>query len=108
MTANYANPGPSRAEIDALRGPTLLEFGTSWCGFCRAAQPDIAEAMTHHPQVRHIKVEDGSGRPLGRSFEVRLWPTLIFLMDGVETDCLVRPAGAGDVRQALEKINPSA
>ena len=76
------NPEPKRAEIDALRGPTLLEFGTSWCGHCRRAQPIIAEALASHPGVQHLKVEDGSGKRLGRSFGVKLWPTLIFLSDG--------------------------
>jgi len=104
MTTDYANPGPSRAEIDALQGPTLLEFGTPWCGFCRAAQPDIAEAIADFPGVRHINVEDGSGRRLGRSFEVRLWPTLIFLKDGAEVDSLTRPASAEEIRQALNRI----
>jgi thioredoxin 1 len=60
----------------------VLEFGTPWCGWCRAAQPLIAAALAEYPDVRHIKVEDGSGRPLGRAFGVKLWPTLIFLKRG--------------------------
>jgi thioredoxin 1 len=44
--------------------------------------------------VRHIRVEDGRGRPLGRSFRVKLWPTLVFLKDGKEVARLVRPSGA--------------
>ena len=76
-----AQPEPTRDEIDALAGATLLEFGTSWCGHCRAAQPLIASAFAAHPGVRHVKVEDGSGRRLGRSFGVKLWPTLVFLRD---------------------------
>ncbi|MEX5452375.1 hypothetical protein WCE15_25600, partial [Stutzerimonas stutzeri] len=28
MTEHYANIEPSRAEVDALEGPVLLEFGT--------------------------------------------------------------------------------
>ena len=70
---------PSRAEVDTLAGSVLLEFGATHCGHCRAAQSLIAGALASHPQVRHIKVEDGSGRPLGRSFRVKLWPTLVFL-----------------------------
>ena len=99
---------PSRAEIDALAGPALLEFGTSWCGWCRAAQPKIAEALASHPRVRHIRIEDGSGRPLGRSFGVKLWPTLIFLERGVEVARLVRPADAEAIEQALARIDGPA
>ena len=79
--------------------PTLLEFGTSWCGHCRAAQPLIASALDAHPGVRHVKVEDGSGQPLGRSYGVKLWPTLVFLADGREAARLVRPREAAADRQ---------
>ena len=95
---------PARSDIDALAGPTLLEFGTSWCGFCRAAQPLIATALAEHPGVRHVKIEDGSGRQLGRSFGVKLWPTLVFLRDGREATRLVRPGDARAVDEALASI----
>jgi thioredoxin 1 len=85
---------PTRAEIDALAGPALLEFGTTWCGYCRSIQDPLAAALARHPDVRHIRVEDGRGRPLGRSFRVKLWPTLVFLKDGKEVARLVRPSGA--------------
>ena len=96
---------PSRAEVDALSGPVVLEFGTSWCGYCKAAQPHIAEAFGEHPAVPRIKVEDGKGRPLGRSFAVKLWPTLVFLSDGKEVSRLVRPSAAGPIRDALAAIS---
>src|SRR5215218_7377664 len=97
---------PSRDAIDALRGPTLLEFGTPWCGHCRAAQPLIATALRAHRGVRHVKVEDGSGQLLGRSYGVKLWPTLLFLVDGREAARLVRPRDAGAIDKALELIAP--
>jgi thioredoxin 1 len=93
--------GPTRAEVDASTGPLVLEFGTEWCGFCRAAQPVIAEAFADHAGVPHVKVEDGPGRPLGRSFRVKLWPTLIFLKDGKEVARAVRPDSADEVRAGL-------
>jgi len=104
MTLDYAAVEPKREEVDVLPGPTLLEFGTPWCGHCRRAQPLIAEAMSAHPSVRHIKVSDASGKRLGRSFKVKLWPTLVFLRDGKETAKLVRPADAEEIKQALSQI----
>ncbi|MBV9360530.1 MAG: thioredoxin family protein [Betaproteobacteria bacterium] len=87
-----------------MPGPTLIEFGTPWCGHCRRAQPLIAEAMAAHPKVRHIKVSDASGKRLGRSFKVKLWPTLVFLRDGKEAAKLVRPGRTEEIKDALSKI----
>jgi thioredoxin 1 len=95
----------SRDEIDAIAGPAVIEFGAAYCGHCRAAQPLIAEALLHHPMARHIKVEDGPGRRLGRSFRVKLWPTLIFLAQGREVARLVRPADVQAIEEALCQID---
>jgi thioredoxin len=104
MTVDYAEVEPKREELDAMPGPTLVEFGNAWCGHCRRAQPLIAEAMSAHPNVRHIKVADASGKRLGRSFKVKLWPTLVFLRDGKEAAKLVRPGSAEEIKEALTKI----
>jgi thioredoxin len=96
---------PARAEVDALAGAAVLEFGTAWCGICRAARPAIDAALSAHPDVRHLRVEDGPGRLLGRSFRVRLWPTLIFLRDGREVERLVRPRDARAIDDALARID---
>jgi thioredoxin 1 len=104
VSADYSNPGPTRDEVDGWTGPAVVEFGTGWCGFCQGAQPAITEAFADFPSVRHVKVEDGPGRPLGRSFKVKLWPTLIFLKDGKELVRAVRPSDAEEVRKGLEAI----
>lgn len=110
MTMNhaYAEVEPARGEIDALHGPALLEFGSVSCGWCIRAQSLLTPAFASHPNVRHIKVEDGSGRPLGRSFGVKMWPTLIFLKDGKEVVRLVRPTRAQEVTDAFNRIDQTA
>ena len=94
-------PEPTRAELDALEGATLLEFGTGWCGYCQAAQPDIRAALEQRPDIRHIKIEDGKGRPLGRQFGVKLWPTLVLLRGGRELARVVRPQTLQEVIDVL-------
>jgi thioredoxin 1 len=103
-TQPYSSDEPARADVDALAGATVLEFGANWCGICRAAQPAIADALAAHAPLRHLKIEDGRGRPLGRSFGVKLWPTLVMLKDGREVARVVRPGSAGEVSAALAAL----
>jgi thioredoxin 1 len=105
MNPSYADKEPPRDEVDALPGPTLVEFGSPWCGYCRRAQPLLASALAAHPRVRHLKIADASGRRLGRSFNVKLWPTLVFLKDGREIERLVRPHDEAAIGAALAKID---
>ena len=105
MAASTVGPEPDRAKIDSTRGPLLLEFGASWCGYCRAVQAPLKEALARHPHVRHIRIEDGRGRKLGRTFGVKLWPTLVMLHDGREMERLVRPGHAEAIVEALERID---
>ena len=107
MSTEYAEKEPTRAEVEALPGPTVIEFGSPWCGWCRRAQPLIGEAFAGHPNVRHFKIADASGRRLGRSFGVKLWPTLVFLRDGKEAARLVRPNESEEIQRALTLIDAS-
>ena len=104
MQDAYTTDAPTREEVDGMTGPVVLEFGTSWCGFCRAAQPLIAQSIPSHGEVQHFKIEDGPGRPLGRSFRVKLWPTLVFLKDGRELARVTRPRSDAEILAALSQI----
>lgn len=105
MTAYRAEsePEPTRAEVDEMAGPLLLEFGASWCPHCQAVQPDLRAALEHRDDIRHIKIEDGKGKPLGRSFRVKLWPTFVLMRDSAVIEQLVRPA-PGELREALARF----
>ena len=103
-TGAYSSMTLSRQEVAALHGPTVLDFGTSWCGVCRATAPLIAQALAAHPGVRHVAIEDGPGRPLGRSYRVKRWPTLVFLRDGREIARLARPRDERSIDEALTRI----
>ena len=94
----------SRADVDATPGPLVLGFGTNWCGFCQASEPKITEGLARAGDAPHVRVEDGKGRALGRGFDVKLWPTLVFLRDGKEMARVVRPKDAQEVATALAAI----
>ena len=100
----YSEAAPERAELDAMSGAAVLEFGATWCGYCLAARGDIKQALHTYNTLPHIKIYDGKGKRLGRTYKVKLWPTLIFLKDGEEVARLVRPTSSSDIAKALESI----
>ena len=101
----YETDGPTRDDLDNRLGAAVVEFGTDWCGHCQAARDPIAAAFADYPNVAYIRIEDGKGRPAGRSYGVKLWPTLIFLANGREVARVVRPTDVEPVSQALAELN---
>jgi thioredoxin 1 len=101
-----AKSEPTRAEVDALPGPVLLEFGTDWCPYCQMLRPTVAALLRQYPEVKHIAVEDGPGQPLGRSFGVKLWPTFVLMRDGEVHRQLARPA-PHDLKTAILEYTES-
>jgi thioredoxin 1 len=98
---HYTEDTPTLEQISSLVGDAILEFGVPWCGHCQTARPAVQEVLNEYPQLPHIKLIDGKGKPLGRAFRVKLWPTLILLHDGAEVTRLVRPLSTDEVRQLL-------
>jgi thioredoxin 1 len=89
---------PTRDEVDRMTGPVVLEFGADWCSHCQMIQRDLNSALAQHTEIRHIKVQDGKGKPLGRSFRVKLWPTLVLMRNSQLVNQLVRPSADEIVR----------
>jgi len=105
MPLTYQASALTLPEVQALRGPKVLQFGTDWCGHCQAAAPLADAALAGLPPDARILVEDGPGRALGRAFRVKLWPTLVFLQDGQEVARVVRPTDQALIDQALAELS---
>lgn len=103
-TAAHAAQEPARADVDALPGATVLEFGTPWCPHCIGAQPLLEAALSSRDDVRHLKIEDGPGKPLGRSFRIKLWPSVLVLRDGEELARVVRPTSQEEIERTLSLL----
>ena len=56
-TATFVPETLTRAEVDATRGPLVLEFGANWCGWCQGAQPRIG--AVGRPDDRLGAIEQG-------------------------------------------------
>lgn len=94
---SYQPLAPDPATVQATRGLLLLDFGTDWCGHCTGARAAVEGWLAAHDSIDHLRIEDGRGRPLGRAFRVKLWPTLVLLRDGREVARVVRPREARDL-----------
>lgn len=95
---------PEREAVDRMPGLVVLEFGASWCPHCQAAQPALQAELDSRPQVTHLKIEDGRGKVLGRTYGVKLWPNLVFLRDGRILAQLARPSDA-ELREAFQLLD---
>lgn len=93
----YRDLSRSPATVAAMPGWVLLDFGTDWCGYCIAALPAVDAWRDARPDIEHLRIEDGRGRPLGRAHQVKLWPTLVLVRDGREVARVVRPREARDL-----------
>ncbi|WDE06304.1 thioredoxin family protein [Thalassomonas viridans] len=100
---DYTEDAPTFEQVSELPGDAILEFGAPWCSHCQEAAPAVQEVLTEYSNLPHIKIYDGKGKPLGRAFKVKLWPTVILLRDGKELARLVRPVSAEEVRQLVSK-----
>lgn len=103
MNRAWAAPEPTREAVDATQGPLLLEFGTPWCPHCLAAEPLLDHALAQRDDIPHVRIEDGRGRRLGRSFGVKLWPTFVMLHGGVEQARVVRPRSLRDIESLFDQ-----
>ena len=95
---------PTRDDVDAMTGLVLLELGASWCPHCQLARPLVDAELARRPEVRHFWIEDARGKKLGRSFGVKLWPTLVVVRDGQEVARVVRPRTAREVESAFAPL----
>ena len=94
----------TREQLDQTNELILLEFGIDACPHCQRgiqAMRGVSEFST----LKHIAIEDGPGRRLGRTFRVKLWPTYILLKEGCELARIVRPQSSADFASLTQLLD---
>lgn len=89
---DYHEDAPTKDDIHHTTGKVVLDFGANWCPYCQEISPALQSLLGDADNVQHIRVADGKGKVLGRSYRVKLWPTLVLLKDGEMVAQLVRPS----------------
>ena len=103
----YRDLARAPSAVAAMPGWMLLDFGTDWCGHSISARAAVDAWLKPHPEIDHLRIEDGSGRPLGRAHQVKLCPTLVLVRDGRELARVVRPREARDLWPLDEALKKS-
>ncbi|XP_022258343.1 thioredoxin domain-containing protein 5-like [Limulus polyphemus] len=71
------------------RGQHFVKFYAPWCGHCQKLAPvwqDLAISFEYDPSVRISKVDCTSNRFICNEFEVKAYPTLLWIIDGKKVE----------------------
>ncbi|HMJ55264.1 MAG TPA: thioredoxin family protein [Polyangiaceae bacterium] len=102
------------ADASSLDKPILLYFGAVWCEPCVQfertilSQPEVAGALSDY-RFQKYDPDTGAGMDGARQFDVRAFPTLIFLSPkGLEVDRPKVPKSVEHCLQMLREMQPIA
>ncbi|KAG5684013.1 hypothetical protein PVAND_013266 [Polypedilum vanderplanki] len=88
------------------KGKFFVKFYAPWCGHCQKLSPiwnDLASALEHDESVNIAKIDCTEHRPICKDFDVKGYPTLLWLENGKKVDKYSGSRTVEDLKDYVEK-----
>uniref|UniRef100_A0A182PAW6 Thioredoxin domain-containing protein n=1 Tax=Anopheles epiroticus TaxID=199890 RepID=A0A182PAW6_9DIPT len=88
-------------------GKHFVKFYAPWCGHCTKLAPtweELARSLEHERDIRVSKIDCTQYRPICTDFEVKGYPTLLWIEDGKKIEKYTGPRTHADLRQYVARM----
>jgi thioredoxin 1 len=70
-------------EVTQSELPVLVEFTTTWCGYCKQLAPVLADlAKAYGGRLKVVEVDGEKHAKVAQAFQIQGYPTLLVVKDG--------------------------
>ena len=87
-------------------GNWFIKFYAPWCGHCQRLAPtfeELARALEHESTVTIAKLDCTEYRPICKEFDVKGYPTLLWLENGKKVDKYTGPRSLSDLKDYVDQ-----
>lgn len=88
-------------------GKHFIKFYAPWCGHCQRLAPtwdDLGKSLEHDTSITIAKIDCTQYRPICQDFEVKGYPTLLWIEDGKKVDKYSGARGHEELKAYVEKM----
>uniref|UniRef100_A0A182MA81 Thioredoxin domain-containing protein n=1 Tax=Anopheles culicifacies TaxID=139723 RepID=A0A182MA81_9DIPT len=88
-------------------GKHFVKFYAPWCGHCTKLAPtweELARSLEHERDIRVSKIDCTQYRPICTDFEVKGYPTLLWIEDGKKIEKYTGPRTHNDLKQYVSRM----
>ncbi|XP_053678795.1 thioredoxin domain-containing protein 5 homolog [Anopheles nili] len=88
-------------------GKHFVKFFAPWCGHCTKLAPtweELARSLEQEQDIRVSKIDCTQYRPICTDFEVKGYPTLLWIEDGKKIEKYTGPRTHADLKQYVAKM----
>ncbi|KFB36747.1 AGAP000044-PA-like protein [Anopheles sinensis] len=88
-------------------GKHFVKFYAPWCGHCTKLAPtweELARSLEHERDIQVSKIDCTQYRPICTDFEVKGYPTLLWIEDGKKIEKYTGPRSHDDLKAYVAKM----